>query len=48
MNDAMRGELCATVESLTGCPVVGFVCESSLAPDLTVAAFVLDRPPTPV
>jgi uncharacterized protein YbcI len=48
LNDAMHDELCEAVERLTACTVVGLVCESSVAPDLTVAAFVLARPPTPV
>jgi uncharacterized protein YbcI len=49
--DTMRSDLVATVEELTGTPVVAFMSSNQLEPDMAVAVFVLAEPvrgePTP-
>jgi uncharacterized protein YbcI len=42
--DAMRPDLVATVEALTGCKVEAFMSTNHLDPDYAAEIFVLDRP----
>lgn len=42
--DAMRPDLVASVEELTGCKVDAFMSSSHLDPDYAAEVFVLDRP----
>lgn len=44
IQQAMRDELVATVEKLSGCEVVAFMSSNSLDPDMAAEVFVLDRP----
>jgi uncharacterized protein YbcI len=44
LQGAMRADLVAAVETLTGCTVSAFMGDSSAEPDLAVELFVLDRP----
>jgi uncharacterized protein YbcI len=41
---AMRADLVAAIERLTGCSVSAFMGDNSVEPDLAVELFVLDRP----
>lgn len=43
-HDAMRADLVAAVEELTGCKVNAFMSSSHLDPDYAAEVFVLDRP----
>jgi uncharacterized protein YbcI len=42
--EAMRADLVATVEEVTGCKVEAFMSSSHLDPDYAAEIFVLDRP----
>jgi uncharacterized protein YbcI len=47
LHETMREDLVASVEDLTGCRVVAFLCDNQLEPDITAQLFVLDRAPDP-
>ncbi|MCW2951559.1 MAG: hypothetical protein JWQ48_729 [Conexibacter sp.] len=40
----MGADLVAAIETLTGCIVAAFMSDNTVAPDLAVELFVLDRP----
>jgi len=42
--EAMRADLVARIEELTGCKVEAFMSSSHLDPDYAAEVFVLDRP----
>jgi len=44
LQQAMKDDLVAEVESLTGCAVVAFMSANHIEPDLEAELFVLDRP----
>jgi uncharacterized protein YbcI len=43
-DDAMRDEIVAAVEDLTGRHVLAFLSDQSVTPDVSTEVFVLDRP----